>query len=50
MNMNTLLSNSQYDSNTFQLRLPLDLSTKIDICDPVVTFKEVLDVNVRIEM
>ena len=42
MKMNTLLPNSQIDSNTFQLQLPLDLSTKIDICDPVVTFREVL--------
>ena len=40
--MNTLLPNSQIDSNTYQLQLPLDLSTKIDICDPVVTFREVL--------
>ena len=48
MNMNTLLPYSQYDSNTFQLRLPLDLSTKIDICDPVVTFREVLEgVNLK---
>ena len=43
-----LLPTSQYDSNTFQLRLPLDLSTKIDICDPVVTFREVLEgVNLK---
>ena len=40
--MNTLLPYSQYDSNTFQLQLPLNLGTKIDICDPVVTFREVL--------
>ena len=42
MKMNTLLPYSQYDSNTFQLQLPLNLGTKIDICDPVVTFREVL--------
>lgn len=40
--MNILLPNSQYDGNTFQLQLPLNLGTKIDICDPVVTFTEVL--------
>lgn len=48
MNMNTLLSNSQFDSNTFQLQLPLNLGTKIDIFDPVVTFREVLEgVNLK---
>lgn len=43
MNMNTLLSNSHLDSNTIQLQLPLNLGTKIDIFDPVVTFREVLE-------
>jgi len=42
MNKNMLQPYSQYDSNTFQLQLPLDLGTKIDIFDPVVTFREVL--------
>lgn len=38
----------QYDNNIFQLQLPLDLCRKIDICDPVVTFSEVLEgVNLK---
>lgn len=34
MNTNILLPISQYNSNTFQLQLPLEIVTKIDICDP----------------
>ena len=46
--MNKLLSNDHLNSNTIQLQLPLSLGTKIDINDPVVTFREILEgVNLK---
>lgn len=46
--MNKLLSQPQFDNNTIQLKLPLSLGVKIDINDPVVTFREVLEgVNLK---
>ena len=46
--MNKLLSNSQYDDNTIQPKLSLSLGVTIDINDPVVTFREVLEgVNLK---
>ena len=46
--MNKLLSNLQYADNTIQPKLPLSLGVTIDINDPVVTFREVLEgVNLK---
>lgn len=40
--MNKLIQ-QQLEINTIQMRLPLDLGIKINISDPVVTFKEVME-------
>lgn len=41
--MDMLTNLRQENSNTIQMRLPMDLAIKIDINDPVVTFKEVME-------
>ena len=40
--MNKLIQR-QLEINTIQMKLPLDLGIKINISDPVVTFKEVME-------
>ncbi len=40
--MNKLIQ-TQLEINTIQMKLPLDLGIKINISDPVVTFKEVME-------
>lgn len=40
--MNKLIL-TQLENNTIQMKLPLDLGIKINISDPVVTFKEVME-------
>ena len=41
--MNKLIPTKQLEINTIQMKLPLDVGIKINISDPVVTFKEVME-------
>ena len=46
--MNKLISPTQLEINTIQMKLPLEIGIKINISDPVVTFKEVMEgVNLK---
>lgn len=46
--MNKLISTTHLEINTIQMKLPLEIGIKINISDPVVTFKEVMEgVNLK---